>query len=91
MDSATRWSNTQPIDLCETRVERFGDRLRSPRQNAVSSSGTTPTCSAVEWAALVALWGVLGLPNLDAVIEAWDRLPEALRAGVVAMVKAASK
>jgi hypothetical protein len=28
---------------------------------------------------------------LAAVIEAWDRLPEALMAGIVAMVKAASK
>ncbi len=29
-------------------------------------------------------------PDLTAVIEAWDRLPEAIRAGIVAMVKAAS-
>ena len=29
--------------------------------------------------------------DLAAVIEAWDRLPEALKAGIVAMVKAASK
>jgi hypothetical protein len=28
-------------------------------------------------------------PHLAAVIEAWHRLPEALRAGIVAMVKAA--
>ena len=28
-------------------------------------------------------------PELTAVIEAWDRLPEAVRAGIVAMVKAA--
>jgi hypothetical protein len=27
---------------------------------------------------------------LAAVIDAWDRLPEAVRAGIVAMVKAAS-
>jgi len=31
------------------------------------------------------------IPTLAAVIEAWDRLPEALKAGIVAMVKAASK
>jgi hypothetical protein len=30
-------------------------------------------------------------PGLTAVIEAWDRLPEALRAGIVAMVKTTSK
>jgi hypothetical protein len=30
-------------------------------------------------------------PNLAAVIEAWDRLPEAIRAGIVAIVKAAAK
>jgi hypothetical protein len=30
-------------------------------------------------------------PDLAAVIDAWDRLPEAVRAGIVAMVKAASK
>jgi hypothetical protein len=29
-------------------------------------------------------------PALTAVIEAWDRLPEAIRAGIVAMVHAAS-
>ncbi len=30
-------------------------------------------------------------PELSAIIDAWDRLPEALRAGIVAMVKAAAK
>jgi hypothetical protein len=30
-------------------------------------------------------------PDLAAVIDAWDRLPEAIRAGIVAMVQAASK
>jgi hypothetical protein len=30
-------------------------------------------------------------PDLAAVIDAWDRLPEALRAGIVAMVKATAK
>jgi hypothetical protein len=29
-------------------------------------------------------------PDLAAVAAAWDRLPEAVRAGIVAMVKAAS-
>jgi hypothetical protein len=29
-------------------------------------------------------------PDLAAVIEAWDRLPAAVRAGIVAMVRAAS-
>jgi len=28
--------------------------------------------------------------DLASVIEAWDRLPEAIKAGIVAMVKAAS-
>ena len=28
-------------------------------------------------------------PDLAAVIDAWDRLPDAIRAGIVAMVKAA--
>jgi hypothetical protein len=28
-------------------------------------------------------------PDLAAVIDSWDRLPEAVRAGIVAMVKAA--
>ena len=27
-------------------------------------------------------------PDLAAVVDAWDRLPEAVRAGIVAMVKA---
>jgi hypothetical protein len=30
-------------------------------------------------------------PDLTAVVDAWDRLPEAVRAGIVAMVKAASR
>jgi len=30
-------------------------------------------------------------PDLAAVIEAWPRLPEAVRAGIVAMVKAAER
>jgi hypothetical protein len=30
-------------------------------------------------------------PDLAAVIDAWDRLPETVRAGIVAMVKAAAK
>ncbi len=30
-------------------------------------------------------------PDLMTVVDAWDRLPEAVRAGIVAMVKAASK
>jgi hypothetical protein len=30
-------------------------------------------------------------PDLATVLNAWDRLPEAIRAGIVAMVKAASK
>jgi len=34
--------------------------------------------------------GVHGLRDLAAVIEAWDRLPEAVRADMVAMVKAAA-
>jgi hypothetical protein len=29
-------------------------------------------------------------PELTAVVDAWDRLPDAIRAGIVAMVKAAS-
>jgi hypothetical protein len=28
-------------------------------------------------------------PDLATVVDAWDRLPEAVRAGIVAMVKAA--
>jgi len=30
-------------------------------------------------------------PELAAVIDAWDRLPEAVRAGILAMVRAAAK
>jgi hypothetical protein len=30
-------------------------------------------------------------PDLAAVVAAWDRLPDAVRAGIVAMVKAAVK
>ena len=28
------------------------------------------------------------MPDLAAVVEAWDRLPEAVKAGILAMVKA---
>jgi hypothetical protein len=30
-------------------------------------------------------------PELAAVVDAWDRLPEAVRAGIVAMVRAATQ
>jgi hypothetical protein len=30
-------------------------------------------------------------PDLATVVDAWDRLPEAVRAGIVAMVKAAGR
>jgi hypothetical protein len=30
-------------------------------------------------------------PDLSAVVEAWDRLPEAVRAGIVAMVRASTR
>jgi hypothetical protein len=30
-------------------------------------------------------------PDLAVIIDAWDRLPEAVKAGIVAMVKAAAK
>jgi hypothetical protein len=30
-------------------------------------------------------------PDLATVVNAWDRLPEAVRAGILAMVKAAAK
>jgi hypothetical protein len=30
-------------------------------------------------------------PDLAAVVDAWDRLPEAVRAGIVAMARAATK
>jgi hypothetical protein len=33
----------------------------------------------------------VGDPDLAAVVEAWPELPEAIKAGIVAMVKAASK
>jgi hypothetical protein len=35
--------------------------------------------------------GALNDPDLAAVVQAWDRLPEAVRAGIVAMFEAAAK
>jgi hypothetical protein len=37
------------------------------------------------------VWGKQADPDLAAVVDAWPDLPEAIRAGIVAMVKAASK
>jgi hypothetical protein len=30
-------------------------------------------------------------PDLDTLVDAWDRLPEAVRAGIVALVRAATR
>jgi hypothetical protein len=35
--------------------------------------------------------GALNDPDLAAVVQAWDRLPEAVRAGIVAMVRASAR
>jgi hypothetical protein len=57
--------------------------VRDGRATACSPSGRT-----IRSAQLVTYNGPIPA-ELIAVIEAWDRLPEALRAGILEMVKAA--
>ena len=59
---------------------------RTDANRSVSVRPPTATGTATEL-----LPGLLPAdPGLKTVVDAWDRLPEAVRAGIVAMVKAAS-
>ncbi len=44
----------------------------------------TPTATAI-----ATTFGTIADPDLAAVVDAWPDLPEAMKAGIVAMVKAA--
>jgi hypothetical protein len=68
---------------CEDRILSPAPRDRQTRKNKAFSSYQRSLAPSV-------IHGTCQLdPHLAAVIEAWHRLPEALRAGIVAMVKAA--
>jgi hypothetical protein len=69
-----------------------GDSRSSTQEHAILSSRQEPTDNDQKrppTATENATWLVPEDPDLATVIEAWDRLPAALRAGIVAMVKAA--
>lgn len=74
-DSNPRWTFAQA---------GFQDRCQD------STSNETPTGCDDSPNALGGLLGALG-PELAAVVEAWPTLPEAVRAGIVAMVRASGK
>ena len=54
-----------------------------------SGNSSAATQSGAECGALGALSGPFD-PDLAAIVEAWPSLPEALRAGILAMVRAAN-
>jgi hypothetical protein len=65
----------------------------STQEHSNPASRQEPTQSAPKrpLRATVGATGALPAdPDLATVIDAWNRLPEAVRAGIVAMVKAAS-
>jgi hypothetical protein len=55
-----------------------------------NQSGSNRTPSATKTATGLRQACVTGDPDLAAVVDAWPELPEAIRAGISAMVKAAS-
>ena len=75
-----------------------GTCVPSPPEHANPSSRTdahrsvsvrTPTATGTATGLLPEMLPVD--PDLASVVDAWDRLPEVVRAGIVAMVKAATK
>jgi hypothetical protein len=61
------------------------DRIRTCAENADNSSGSAP--SGAESGALGAPEAPLD-PNLAAVVEAWPKLREPIKAGILAMIRA---
>ncbi len=59
--------------------------IRTHSQNAVNLSGMGQ--SGAECGALVAQATPLA-PDLAAVVDAWSKLPDAIRAGILAMIRA---
>ena len=66
---------TQNIEVGATGLEPVKDSSRNTHVSLLSDN----KCSAY-----------LNDPDLEAVVSAWPQLPSALKAGIVAMVKAAS-
>jgi hypothetical protein len=62
------------------------DRIRTPPENAAVTGDSAP--SGAESGAIEAREAILD-PELTAVIDAWPVLPEAIRAGILAMIRAA--
>ena len=63
--------------------------LQTSGRHDVKSSGESGSHPINDRFSLPLPYNTAFPPDLAAVIEAWDRLPEALKAGIVAMVKAA--
>jgi hypothetical protein len=64
--------------------------LQTSGKHDVKPSDTNTSCSISERFSQPVPYKSPLPPDLAAVIEAWDRLPEAIRAGIVAMVKAST-
>ena len=62
------------------------DGVCAPKRTLCATEGATGADDGIRSSATGALPAD---PDLAAVVAAWDRLPEAVRAGIVAMVRAA--
>jgi hypothetical protein len=68
----------------------MAEHLTSSRRQEPAVSGSSRTASATENAPYMESTHQNLSPDLQSVVDVWDRLPEAVRAGIVAMVKASS-
>jgi hypothetical protein len=67
----------------------MGHPTPSSRQNPTQTTSKRPPISTQNASHSCQPY-VTDVPDLAAVVDAWPELPEAIRAGIVAMVKAAS-
>jgi hypothetical protein len=81
---------TRPRELLRGPATREGDGVRT-RNHRIDNPVTSPK-KPNETAILPEErnTGATNAPDLDAVVKAWPTLPAALKAGILAMVKAAS-
>ena len=66
------------------------DHPSTQEQSVLSSRTQANDCGPGRPSTATEFATVLLSADLTTVVEAWDRLPEAIRAGIVAMVKAAA-
>jgi hypothetical protein len=79
-----RDSNSQPV--ARHHISSVSPSLEYSEENEVSNGSAAPGAARNAENSLI---GDLQDPDLSAIIQAWSRIPPVLRAGILAMVKAA--